>query len=96
MSWTQLFHLGGSGPTPSPSTSTLPATWLGRKGRKKKRKEKKTDKKLNRENPRTNGKSKPKYIKSHKEACIHTLTKREKRKKNLKIKLKKGREQPNQ
>ena len=35
VSWTQLSHLGGSGPTSGQSTKTLPAAWLGRKGRKK-------------------------------------------------------------
>ena len=35
-------------------------------------------KKMNRQNPRTNGKSKPKQTKSHKEAYTYRLTKREK------------------
>ena len=35
-------------------------------------------KKLDRQNPRTNGKSKPKQTKSHREAYTYTLTKREK------------------
>ena len=43
-------------------------------------------KKMDRENPRRNGKSKPIQTKSHKEAYIYTLTKREKgRKKNIYI-----------
>ena len=36
MSWTRLSHLRDSGLTPGRSTKTLPATWLGRNGRKKK------------------------------------------------------------
>ena len=77
ISWTWLSYLAGSGLTPGRSTKTLPATWLRRKGRKKKRKT------PNRQNPRTNGKSKPKQTKSHKETYTYTLTKREKRKKNF-------------
>ena len=43
-------------------------------------------KKMDRQNPRRNGKSKPIQTKSHKEAYIYTLTKREKgRKKNIYI-----------
>ena len=38
-----------------------------------------------RQNPRTNGKSKAIQTKSHKEAHIYTLTKREKGKKNISI-----------
>ena len=38
-----------------------------------------------RQNPRTNGKSKPKQTKSHKEAYTYILTKREKRKKYIYI-----------
>ena len=51
---------------------------------------------MDRQNPRTNGKSKAIQTKSHKEAYIYTLTKREKGKKNIYILKKKGREQPNQ
>ena len=52
-------------------------------------------KKKDRQNPRTNGKSKPIQIKSHKAAYTYTPTKREKGK-NIYILKKKGREQPNQ
>ena len=45
-------------------------------------------KKKDRQNPWTNGKSKAIQTKSHKEAYIYTLTKREKGKKNLCIKKK--------
>ena len=69
-SWTQLSHLGGSGPTLGLSTKTLPVARLGRKGRKKK----------NRQNPITNGKRKTKQTKSHEETYTHTLTEREKKK----------------
>ena len=41
---------------------------------------------MNSQNPRTNGKSKPKQTKPHKEAYTYTLTKREKRKKIFLIK----------
>ena len=43
-------------------------------------------KKQDRQNPRTSGKRKPIQTKSYKEACIYTLTKREKGKKYIYIK----------
>ena len=51
---------------------------------------------MDRQNPRTNGKTKAVQTKSHKKAYTYRLRKREKGKKNLYIKKKKGREQPNQ
>ena len=86
---TQPSHLGGSGPTPSQSTKTLPATWLRRKLRKKTT-TKNPPKYTDRQNPRTNGKSKPIQTKSHKEAYTYTPTEREKGKIYIYI-LKKGR-----
>ena len=74
MSWTRPSLLRGSGLTTGQSTKTLTATQLRRKGREKKQKTKKRKKKTNRQNPRTDGKSKPIQIKSHKEAYTYTLT----------------------
>ena len=78
-SWTQLSHLGGSGPIPGWSTKSLPATELGRKGRRRRRK-RGTDRmprqmvkaKLNRKN----------HTKKH----THTLTKGEKKKRKRETK----------
>ena len=67
----QLSHLGDSGPISGQSIKTLPASVF----------RKKEEKIMNRLNCQTNGKSKTKQTKSHKEICIHTLTRREKKKK---------------
>ena len=50
---------------------------------------------MDRQNPRTNGKSKAIQTKSHKEAYIYTLTKRENGKRNRNIKKKEERNQIN-
>ena len=61
-----------------------PASPTAEKKRKTENKNK-SKKKMNRQNPRTNGKSKPKQTKSHKEAYTYILTKGEKRKKYIYI-----------
>ena len=52
--------------------------------------------KMNIQNPRTNDKSKPTEIKSHKEAYTYTQKEKNKTKQKIYILKKKGREQPNQ
>ena len=51
---------------------------------------------MNIQNPRTNDKSKPTEIKSHKEAYTYTQKEKNKTKQKIYILKKKGREQPNQ
>ena len=51
---------------------------------------------MDRQKPKTNGKSKAIQTKSHKEAYIYTVTKREKGKNIFLYIKKKGREQPSQ
>ena len=70
MSWTQLSHLGGSGPTPGQSTKTLAAACHKRKARKQ------TTKKWTGRTPKQMVKTKLNRKKSYKETYTHTVTKR--------------------
>ena len=80
VSWSGPSHLRGSGPTPSQSTMTLPATQLRRKGRKKEKKE--TD--------RIVGQMVIANLKreSHTKKHTHTQSQKEKKEKKKKNKLK--------
>ena len=73
-----------------PAGAQRPCQAHGSEEKEERKETRTTTKKMNRQNPRSNGKSKPIQTKSHKEAYLYTLKKREKGKYiyNIKKKMK--------